>query len=82
VSVYSNNLCTGCTYAQFCAEKSVHDEQSVVTDTVAAGASVVIYVWLAWYFLNTTVTNEVFSVIFHLPDYKAITNNMQHQKSH
>ena len=38
VSVYPNNLCTGCTYAQFCAEKSIHDEQCVATDTVAAGA--------------------------------------------
>jgi len=35
-------------------------------------------IWLAWYFLNTTVTNESFSVIFHLPDYKAINNTMQH----
>jgi len=39
-------------------------------------------IWLAWYFLNTIVTNESFSVIFHLPDYKAINNTMQHQKSH
>jgi len=31
-------------------------------------------IWLAWYFLNTIVTNETFSVIFHLPDYKAISN--------
>jgi len=33
-------------------------------------------------FLNTIVTNETFSVIYHLPDYKAISNTMQHQKSH
>jgi len=33
-------------------------------------------------FLNTIVTNEAFSVIFHLPDCKAISNTMQHQKSH
>jgi len=39
-------------------------------------------IWLAWYFLNTIVTNETFSVIFHLPDYEAISNTMQHQKSH
>jgi len=39
-------------------------------------------IWLAWYFLNTSVTNETFSVIFHLPDYKAISNTMQHQKLH
>jgi len=38
-------------------------------------------IWLAWYFLNTIVTNET-SVIFHLPDCKAISNAMQHQKSH
>jgi len=34
-------------------------------------------VWLAWYILNTIVTNETFPVIFHLPDYKAINNTMQ-----
>jgi len=39
-------------------------------------------IWLACYFLNTIVTNETFSVIFHLPHYKAISNTMQHQKSH
>jgi len=39
-------------------------------------------IWLAWYFINTIVTNETFSVIFHLPDYKAIGNTMQHHKSH
>jgi len=39
-------------------------------------------IWLAWYFRNTIVANEMFSVIFHLPDYKAISNAMQHQKSH
>ena len=39
-------------------------------------------IWLVWYFLNTIVTNETFSVIFHLPDYKTINNTMQHQKSH
>jgi len=33
-------------------------------------------------FFNAIATNETFSVIFHLPDYKAISNNMQHQKSH
>jgi len=33
-------------------------------------------------FLNTTITNETFFVIFHLPDYKPISNTMQHQKSH
>ena len=37
-------------------------------------------IWLAWYFLNTIVTNETFSVIFQLPDYKAISNTIQHQK--
>jgi len=26
--------------------------------------------------------DKTFSVIFHLPDYKAISNTMQHQKSH
>jgi len=26
----------------------------------------------SWYFLNTIVTNETFSVIFHLPHYKVI----------
>jgi len=35
-----------------------------------------------WYFLNTIVRNETFFVIFHLPDYKAISNTMQYQKSH
>jgi len=39
-------------------------------------------IWLAWYFLNTIVTNESFSVIFHLPHYNVISNSMQHQKSH
>ena len=39
-------------------------------------------IWLAWYFLNTIVTNETFSVIFHLPDYKDISNTMQQPKSH
>ena len=39
-------------------------------------------IWLAWYFLNTIVTNETFSVIFHLPDYKDISNTMQPPKSH
>jgi len=36
------------------------------------------------FFKNTIVTimNETFSVLFHLPDYKAISNTMQHQKSH
>jgi len=29
---------------------------------------------LAWYFFNTIVTNETFSVIVHLSDYKAISN--------
>jgi len=38
-------------------------------------------IWFAWYFLNTIVTNETFSVIFHLPDCKAISNTMQHQES-
>jgi len=32
-------------------------------------------------FFNMIVTNET-SVIFHLPDYKAISNTKQHQKSH
>jgi len=31
-------------------------------------------IWLASYFLNTIVTNKTFSVIFHLPDYKVISN--------
>jgi len=31
-------------------------------------------IWLTWYFLNTIVGNEIFSVIFHLLDYKAISN--------
>jgi len=39
-------------------------------------------IWLASYFLITIVTNETFSVTFHLPDYTAISNNKQHQKSH
>ena len=39
-------------------------------------------IWLSWYFLNTIVTNEAFSVIFHLADHKPINNTMQHQKSH
>jgi len=39
-------------------------------------------VWLAWYFLNTIVTSETFPLNFHLPDYKAISNTMQHQKIH
>jgi len=39
-------------------------------------------IWLVWYFLNTIATNETFSIIFHLPDYKTINNIMQHQKSH
>jgi len=30
--------------------------------------------------LDIFVKNETFSVIFHLPDYKAISNTMQHQK--
>ena len=30
----------------------------------------------------TIVKNETFSVIFHPPDYKAISNTMQHQKSY
>ena len=38
-------------------------------------------VWLAWYFLSTIVTNET-AVIFHLPEYKIVSNTMQHQKSH
>jgi len=28
------------------------------------------------------VTNETFSVNLHLPEYKVISNTMQHQKSH
>jgi len=28
--------------------------------------------------LDIFVKNETFSVIFHLPDYKAISNTMQH----
>jgi len=39
-------------------------------------------IWLVWCFFNTIVTNETFSVIFHLPDYKASNNSMQHRKSH
>jgi len=39
-------------------------------------------IWLACYFLNTIVTNETFSVILHLADYKAISNTTQHQKLH
>jgi len=35
-------------------------------------------IWLAC----TIVTNQTFSVIFHLPDSKAISNNTQHQKPH
>ena len=35
-------------------------------------------IWLAWYFVNTIDTNETFSVIFHLPDCKAISNTTQH----
>jgi len=31
-------------------------------------------IWLVWYFLDTIVTNETFSIIFHLPDYKAISS--------
>ena len=39
-------------------------------------------IWLTWYFLNMIVMNETFSVIVHQPDYKAISNTMQHPKSH
>jgi len=31
---------------------------------------------------KTSFTNKTFSVIFNLPGYKAISNTMQHQKSH
>jgi len=31
--------------------------------------------------VNTIVMNETFSIIFHLPHYKVISNTMQHQKS-
>ena len=37
--------------------------------------------WFTSCFLNMIVMNETFSVFFHLPDYKAISNTMQHQKS-
>ena len=39
-------------------------------------------IWLSWYFLNTIVANETFSVIHPLPGYQAISNTMQHQKTH
>ena len=37
-------------------------------------------IWLHWYFLNTIVKNGTFSVIFHLPDYRVISNTMQYKK--
>jgi len=33
-------------------------------------------------FLTRLLPKEAFSVIFHLPDYKAISNTTQYQKSH
>jgi len=57
-------------------EPMAREADAVVVLLMMASGSIDIFL------TRLIVTNQTFSVIFHLPDYKAISNTMQHQKSH